>query len=219
MPGIRMIAEDDIKAMNAWLAKAGLRGEPEAALVSGFCDRAVAAGLPISRALLLIDALHPVYEGRVIRWGYDQSEPVVQEYGRTGLPAGALDPQLSASEQGWTDARWRASPFFRLLQTGESLLRRRVTAESESEFPVLRDFRAAGMTEYVAIINRFAPEGVIGDMDCVYSSWTPAHPGGFGDAHVTALTRVAPTLAPALKAAAPGRLTGPPIQPYLGPRA
>jgi len=211
-----MIAEDEIKAMNAWLAKAGLRGEPEAALVSGFCDRAVAAGLPISRALLLIDTLHPVYEGRVIRWGYDQSEPVVQEYGRTGLPAGALDPQLSASEQGWTDARWRASPFFRLLQTGESLLRRRVTAESESEFPVLRDFRAAGMTEYVAIINRFAPEGVIGEMDCVYSSWTTAHPEGFGDAHVTTLTRVVPTLALAFKAAALVRMTGTLMQTYLG---
>jgi adenylate cyclase len=58
-----------------------------------------------------------------------------------------------------------------MLQTGENLLRRRVTAESEAEFPALRDYRAAGMTEYVAIIDRFAPEGIIGEMDCVYSSW------------------------------------------------
>jgi hypothetical protein len=28
---------------------------------------------------------------------------------------------------------------------------------------------AAGMTDYVAIINRFAAEGVIGEMDAVYS--------------------------------------------------
>jgi adenylate cyclase len=56
---IGMIAEDGIEALNAWLAKAGLRGEPEAALVSGFCERAVAAGLPISRAQVLIDTLHP----------------------------------------------------------------------------------------------------------------------------------------------------------------
>src|SRR5260370_16832298 len=124
MAGIRMIAEDEIKAMNAWLAKAGLRGEPEAALVSGFCDRAVAAGLPISRALLLIDTLHPVYEGRVIRWGYDQSEPVVQEYGRTGLPAGALDPQLSASAQACTHPPCPPSPFFPLFQTAPRFLPR-----------------------------------------------------------------------------------------------
>src|SRR5260370_7326978 len=117
MPGIRMIAEDDIKALNAWLAKSGLRGEPEAALVSGFCDRAVAAGLPISRALLLIDTLHPVYEGRVIRWGYDQSEPVVQEYGRTGLPAVALDPPFSPSDQRWTIPPRPPNPLSPLLQT------------------------------------------------------------------------------------------------------
>ena len=40
MSGISMIAEDGINALNAWLAKAGLRGEPEAALVNGFCERA-----------------------------------------------------------------------------------------------------------------------------------------------------------------------------------
>ena len=68
-------------------------------------------------------------------------------------------------------ARWQASPFFRMLQTGESMLRRRVMAQSEHEFPILRDYRAEGMTDYVAIINRFAPENIIGEMDCIYSSW------------------------------------------------
>ncbi|TMJ42396.1 MAG: adenylate/guanylate cyclase domain-containing protein, partial [Alphaproteobacteria bacterium] len=43
-----MVAEDEIEALNAWLAKAGLRGEAEATLVNGFCERAVAAGVPIS---------------------------------------------------------------------------------------------------------------------------------------------------------------------------
>jgi adenylate cyclase len=101
-----------------------------------------------------------VYEGRLVRWGHDPSRPIVQEYGRTGLPEGAADPHLSSDvEQAEVVARWRASPFFHMLQTGESLLRRRVTPESEREFSVLRDYRAEGMTEYVAIINRFAPEG------------------------------------------------------------
>ena len=209
-----MIAEDGIEALNAWLTKAGLRGEPEAALVSGFCERAVAAGLPLSRALVLIDTLHPVYEGRVVRWGQDPSQPVVEDYGRTGLPEGVSDPHLSVG--GEQVARWRASPFFRMLQTGENLVRRRVTAESEAEFPVLRDYRAAGMTEYVAIINRFAPERIIGEMDCVYSSWVTARADGFADAHIAALTRVVPTLALAVKAAALARMTGTLMETYLG---
>jgi adenylate cyclase len=212
-----MIAEGAIDALNAWLTKAGLRGESEAALVNGFCERAVAAGLPISRALMLIDTLHPVYEGRVVRWGYEPSQPVVQEYGRTHSPGGAADLHLSSGvEQAGLIARWRTSPFFRMLQTGESLLRRRLTAESESEFPVLRDYRSEGMTDYVAIIDRFAPEGTIGEMDCVYSSWVTACADGFADAHIAALTRVVPTLALAVKAAALARMTGTLMETYLG---
>src|SRR5512142_2592754 len=125
-----MTAEDGIDALNAWLANAGLRGEPEDALVRGFCERAFAAGLPIRRALVLIDTLHPVYEGRVVRWGHDPSQPVVHEYGRTALPGGAADLHPSSGiEQTPHVTRWRASPFFCMLQTGKSLLRRRVTSE------------------------------------------------------------------------------------------
>jgi adenylate cyclase len=217
LPEISMMAEDDIRALNVWLTKAGLRGEDEAALVNGFCERAVAAGLPISRALLLIDTLHPVYEGRVVRWGYDMSQPVVQEYGRTHLPGGTADLHLSSGiEQAEVIARWRASPFFRMLQTGESLLRRRLTAESEAEFAVLRDYRGTGMTDYVAIIDRFAPEGAIGEMDCVYSSWVTARADGFTDADIAALTRVVPTLALSVKATALTRMTGTLMETYLG---
>jgi adenylate cyclase len=214
---ICMIAEDGIDALKAWLARAGLRGEPEAALVNGFCERAVAAGLPIRRAQVLIDTLHPIYEGRLVRWGHDPSQPVMVEYGRTGSPGSVPDPRLSSGgEQPDVAARWRASPFFRMSQTGESLLRRRVTADSETEFPVLRDYRAAGVTDYVAMIDRFGPEGTIGEMDCVYSSWVTAQPGGFADADIAALTRVVPTLALAVKAAALARMTGTLMETYLG---
>src|SRR5262245_997460 len=141
-----------LDALNAWLVKAGLRGEPDHALVSGFCERAVAAGLPIGRAQTFIDSLHPLYEGRLVRWGHDASQPVVQEYGRTGMPAGVSELHPSGGEQPEACRRWRESPFFRMLQTGETLLRRRLTPEGEPEFPALRDYRAAGLTEYVAII-------------------------------------------------------------------
>jgi adenylate cyclase len=208
-----MIAEERIDALNVWLTKAGLRGEPETGLVSGFCERAVAAGLPISRAQVFIDTLHPVHEGRLVRWGHDPSQPAVVEYGRTVLPEGVSDPQLA---DGDAAARWRASPFFRLLQTGESLLRRRLTADSDPEFSFLREHRAVGMTDYVAIIDRFAPEGVIGEMDCVYSSWMTAHAEGFADAHIAALTRVVPNLALAFKAVALARMTSTLMETYLG---
>jgi adenylate cyclase len=211
-----MTADGEIDALNAWLIKAGLRGEPEAALVSGFCERVVAAGLPISRALVLIDTLHPVFEGRLVRWGHDPSQPAVREYGRTSLPEGVSDPLVSGGAQPDVVARWQASPFFQMLQTGESLLRRRITAESAAEFAVLADYRAVGMTDYVAMINRFAPEGTIGEMDCIYSSWATARADGFDDAQVSTLMRVVPTLALAFKAAALARMTGTLMETYLG---
>src|SRR5215468_4162461 len=79
-----------------------------------------------------------------------------------------------------------------MLQTGDSFLRRRLNAAAKDEFPVFSDFLAAGMTDYVAIISRFAPEGVIGEMDGVYSSWATAAPDGFSDGQIMALQRTAP---------------------------
>jgi adenylate cyclase len=199
--------ENDINALTAWLAKAGLSGEPEDTLVSGFCDRAVAAGLPFSRAQVFIDTLHPVYEGRLVRWGYAPTRPVVQEYGRTGSATGASAEDV---------ARWSASPFFHMLQTGKNILHRRVSEESEPDFPVFKDYRADGMTDYIAIINRFAPENAIGEMDCIYSSWLTSRVDGFNDADIAALKRIVPTLALAFKAAALARMTGTLMETYLG---
>src|SRR2546430_7886546 len=103
-----------------------------------------------------------------------------------------------------------------MLQTGDSFLRRRVNAAAKDEFPVLSDFLAAGMTDYVAIISRFAAEGVIGEMDGVYSSWATREPDGFSDDQIAALQRVAPYLALAIKSVSLARMTGTLIETYLG---
>jgi adenylate cyclase len=211
-----MIDEEQLTELTAWLAGAGLAGEPELALVIGFCERAVAAGLPLARARVLIDTLDPVHEGRVFRWGYDASVPPEQEYGRTteivasGTEEPAFVPDASAA------AAWLSGPFYRMRETGESLLRRRIPAADETEFNVLPDLRADGFTDYVAIINRFAAEGSIGEMDCVYSSWATKDPHGFRDEHVAALQRMTPFLALAIKSVALTRMTGTLMQTYLG---
>jgi adenylate cyclase len=70
------------------------------------------------------------------------------------------------------------SPFYKMLQTGDSLLRRRLNAATKDEFSWLPDLLAAGMTDYVAIISRFVAEGVIGEMDGVYTSWATRAPNG-----------------------------------------
>src|SRR5260370_41266706 len=103
-----------------------------------------------------------------------------------------------------------------MVQTGEACLRRRLNATAKDEFAVLSNLVAAGMTDYVAIISRFAPEGVIGEMDGVYASWATKAPDGFSDVHIAALERIAPYLALALKSVSLARMTGTLMETYLG---
>src|SRR5215467_15065481 len=120
--------------LSGWLTQAGLAGTPETDIVSGFCDRCVAAGLPLARTTVIIDTLHPVHEGRLFRWGYGPTEAPLLEYGRTspdGLAATGSEPQDVESAQ-----RWRDSPHYKMLQTGDSFLRRRLNAKATAEFPV-----------------------------------------------------------------------------------
>jgi len=210
----RGVNEAFFTELSEWLTQAGLAGASETDIVSGFCDRCVAAGLPLARALLFIDTLHPVHEGRLLRWGYGPDESPLLEYGRTSPDA------LAASGAGPQDVemaeRWRNSPHYKMLQTGDSFLRRRLNAAAKDEFPVFSDFLAAGMTDYVAIISRFAPEGVIGEMDGVYSSWSTSVPDGFSDGQVAALERIAPYLALAIKSVSLARMTATLMETYLG---
>jgi adenylate cyclase len=200
--------------LSAWLTQVGLAGTPELEIASGFCERCVAAGLPLARGLVAIDTLDPVHEGRVFRWGYKPELAPMLEYGRTsqeGLAASGFDPQDVEAAR-----RWQNSAFYHMLQTGALLLRRRLSAATKDEFAWLSDLYAEGMTDYVAIINRFAPAGVIGEMDSVYSSWATATLDGFSDDHIAALERLMPYLALAIKSVSLVRMTGTLMQTYLG---
>jgi adenylate cyclase len=229
--------------LSAWLTQAGLAGTPETDIVSGCCDRCVAAGIPLGRAHVFIDTLHPVHEGSLFRWGYGPDESPVHEYGRTSLQgvdasgrAGHFvqrSSHLAAATVGTrvivdesvglsvsldvqaTDI-WRRSPFYHMLQTGDALLRRRVDAGTKDEFSMLPDWRAAGMTDYVAVITRFAAQGVIGEMDAVYSSWATRAPEGFNDGQIAALELIMPYLALAIKSVSLARMTRTLMETYLG---
>jgi adenylate cyclase len=72
------------------------------------------------------------------------------------------------------------------------------------------------MTDYLALITRFAAPGVIGEMDAVYSSWATDRPQGFDEVHVKALTDLMPTLALAVKCFSLARIAGTLVEIYLG---
>ncbi len=186
----------------AWVTEAGLLGQPETALLTGFCERAVAAALNLARASLIVDTLHPIHEGRVFRWQRGEHETTLLEYGRT--------------TEGPAAESWRRSPFYHLVQSGEPFLRRRLVGGGPADFPVIEEMRAVGITDYLAMNNRFAADGVIGEMDCILSSWMSDHPAGFSAAELAALRHLVPFLALAVKSASLGRIAETLVETYLG---
>jgi adenylate cyclase len=196
------MTELEIAKLASWLAKAGLEGRTETALLEGFCRFAAAAGVQLARVILFIDTLHPIHEGRAFRWEREKPEATLTEYGRTA--------------EGEALERWRTSPFFRMLTAGDSVMRRRISAEGDLEFPMFADYRSASMTDFVAIINRFGEDGAIGEMDCLYSAWVTDRTEGFTDEEIGALKRLAPFLGLAIKSASLARIAETLVETYLG---
>jgi len=188
-----------------WITEAGLAGMSELELLRGFCTRLIGEGLPLSRVNILIDTLHPIHEGRVFRWRRDDQDgldPIV-EYGRTNMGGQAAE-------------NWRRSTYYHLWATGEDLLRRRIGHGQIEDFSVLTELRVEGQTDYLALIHRFEAEGAIGEMDCVYSSWTTDAPSGFGDEEIAFLRELASPLMLAMKCASLARIAKTLVETYLG---
>lgn len=195
--------EAEIAGIADWVVRRGLSGDDEVALLHGFCERCVGAGLAISRGIAIIDTLHPVYEGRVFYWSGDKPlETVMSQY----------EPTTGGQET----ATWLSSPFYHLLQSGEGEMRRRLHLGETAVFPVLEELRQEGQTDWLALVQHFDKEAAIGEMDCFMSRWTTTRGGGFSDAEIAALRRLVPMLGLAIKSVSLTRVAQSLVEAYLG---
>jgi adenylate cyclase len=116
--------EKDLQRIAAWLVERGLAGASETELLHGLCERCCQAGLALSRTMIIIDTLHPVYEGRLFRWRSDGvEESAVIEYGPSNVGEGA--------------ANWQSSTFYHLWKSGTNELRRRIGLGDPVDFRLL----------------------------------------------------------------------------------
>jgi adenylate cyclase len=193
----------DLPRLTEWVVEQGLAGLSEEALLSGCCRRIVEGGFPLGRAMIIVDTLHPIYEGRAFRWRAETpDETEVVEYGST--------------KEGEAAERWHSSPLYRLFQSGEPMLRQRLLEPDGEGAGTFAELRAEGMVDYVALIHRFAAEGAIGEMDCIFSSWATDRLDGFSDADLAALQRLSATLGLAVKSASLARIARTLVETYLG---
>ena len=184
----------------SWITHAGLAGQDETATLTGFCERLNALGAQLARANIVIDTLHPVYQGRAFTWKRRTQQTALTEFGRSDQRSDL----------------WERSPFYNLEVSGEPQLRRRLSAATAGEFSLFADLLGDGMTDYLAIANRFSAEVAIGDLDCVYSSWATDASGGFTEADIANLTRLAPIIALTMKSASLTRIANTLAETYLG---
>jgi adenylate cyclase len=186
-----------------WLASQGLTGAPENDLIRGFCERCRAAGLPLSRGLVFIDTLHPIFEGRGFRWNdTETNESDAFEYGSTS--------------EGPAAENWRRSTFYHMLEKGHDELRIDLADCASLDFTLIDDLAAKGHRHFVAFVHRFGEAGTIGQMDCVYSYWLTRRAGGFAEQDLSALRDLVPVLGLAIKSAAQADIARTLGRVYLG---
>src|SRR6478672_3030884 len=103
-----MDLEPRLRLMN-WLVSQGLTGLSENDLIRGFCERCRAEGLELSRGIVFIDTLHPIFEGRGFRWNdTETNESDAFEYGSTS--------------EGDAAQNWRRTTFYHMLENGHEEL-------------------------------------------------------------------------------------------------
>jgi adenylate cyclase len=186
-----------------WLVSQGLTSLPENDLLRGFCERCRAAGLPLSRGLVFIDTLHPIFEGRGFRWNDSETnESDIFEYGST-----------SGGDAGQA---WRRSTFYHMLEHGHDEMAIDLEDCASLDFSMINELADKGHKHFVAFVHRFGEAGTIGEMDCFYSYWTTRRSEGFGEQNMAALRDLVPVLGLAIKSAAQVEIARTLGRVYLG---
>src|ERR1700677_456433 len=177
-----------LQLMNCVVSQ-GLTGAPENDLVRGFCERCRAGGLDLSRGLVFIDTLHPIFEGRGFRWNDTKThESDSFEY----LP----------TSEGDAAQNWRRSTFFHMLENGHDEMLIDLADCASLDFSMIDELAEKGHRHFLAFVHRFGEAGTIGQMDCLYAYWTTRQAEGFSEKGLAALRDLVPVLGLAIKSAA-----------------
>ena len=169
-----------------WIVSVGLEGLDQAELTAGYCGRLLEAGVPLWRASIGADTLHPLIQAQGQRWL--AGEGVHEEfYARTNSPQ--------------AEQEWRQSPWYQMIEDGELQMRRRLAAgEGTNEFPLLAGLAAQGGTDYWSRIVGFGSRRSIGETRGVATSWATRDRGGFAARDLALIDATLPAFALAFKA-------------------
>jgi len=194
-----------IDSVADWLMSQALGEGDVHDIVGGCCDRLLAAGIPLWRGFVSFRILHPKFASVSIVWRRDE---------RTGT----VERMETLHGEAFTSDDWRQSPMNHMLTTQIPYLRRRLTGEQALlDFPVCRDLRERGGSDYVAWMVPFARDDEPGPhADGVIGSWATDRPSGFSDGEIRSLTRIQRRLVVSLKVQIKQQIARTVLATYLG---
>jgi len=188
-----------------WLMSQALGDADVQGIVGGCCDRLLAAGIPLSRGFVSFRILHPKFAAVSIIW-------------RRAQRTGTVEHTETLHGEAFTSEDWHQSPMNHMLSTQIPFLRRRLRGEEALlDFPVCRDLREQGASDYVAWMVPFARDDEPGPhQGGVIGSWTTDRPSGFSDAEIRTLVRIQRRLVVSLKVQIKQQIAHTVLATYLG---
>lgn len=188
----RPIAGGDIER---WLMADGRMIGRLAAMFDELCWRLVGDGVPLWRATLNLETLHPQILGVMCRWW--RTRGITEEISYAHAIAQAES--------------YLNSPIFLVAERGETV-RRHIAHDAPSyEFPVLGELATLGATDYLATPLTMS------DGQHFPSSWATDAPDGFSEPEIQRLLALTPALAAVVDAKATRRMATDLLETYLGP--
>ncbi len=177
-----------------WLLKEAWKASSNADLAGQFFTFLHGAGIPVARSTVIIPTLHPQVFATVLVW-------------REDVPGVKL---VSEPHDILHHPRFADSPFAPIIRGAGGVRRRIEEPDCKLDFPVVRDLRTEGATDYVAMPFRFS-DGQISVM-----SLTSFTKGGFSTAHLGQIYEVLPMLGRVFEVHALRRTATGLLETYLG---
>lgn len=195
------LAVADLEAMHGnplanWLLKEAWKASSSAELAEQFLGFLRGAGYPVARSTVIIPTLHPQIFATVLVWRDDT--PGVRVI---------FEPHDILQQPKFAD-----SPFAPIIRGAGGVRRRLEDPAVTLDFPVVRDLKQEGATDYVAMPFRFSD----GQINVV--SMTSFAGGGFSTAHLGQIYEVLPTLGRMFEVHAQRRTATALLETYLGQR-
>jgi adenylate cyclase len=165
----------DVHTVVDWLTDGARSGSLSEDVLSELCRRMVDSGIPLWRAAVFVNTLHPDVIGRAFIW----------EVGK-GVRVSAAKYEILET------AEYQSSPVVAVYATRQPIRRQIAAGTCPDDFPILHELRAEGATDYVAFPLPFT------DGTVHVATYTTRQPGGFTpqqfadlESIIAPLTRVA----------------------------